>query len=186
MSPEIDETCPTPTISALSSRSRTSVLIELRAGFSSFVQALTRSAFKSDSEREGVVETSEGTEENKGMFVDGLVFAVRCWGANAVATPTNDKMLVVKDNCSRIVDLRCCCILCSGCRWVKGYRNWMILCDTANTNTLPPKKDSEQEKSWFGGGENNAITITVSLISLNGMRSVSRSRKIRVPYFSPI
>ena len=64
MRPVVEEDCPSPTISALSSRSRTNIFIVLNAGFSSLVQALTRSALRSVSERDAD-ETSEGTDENK-------------------------------------------------------------------------------------------------------------------------
>ena len=93
----IDEDCPSPTISALSSKSRTIICIVLNADFSSLVQALTRSDFRSDSVRDAD-ETSDGTEENKGMV---LVLLVVPWGANAVATPID--VTAAKDDSSIMI-----------------------------------------------------------------------------------
>jgi len=103
MRPVLDEDCPSPTISAFSSKSRTSILTSIKFGLSSLVQALTRSDFRSASVREDVDDTSEGTEENRGIVVARL----DCWGANAAAPPTNENTLAMKDNDSRMVDVQC-------------------------------------------------------------------------------
>ena len=97
MRPALEEDCPSPTISALSSNSRTSVCIVLKDGFSSLVQALTRSALRSVSESD-MEETSEGTEEKR-VVVEGLV---PC-GANAMATPAHKDVTVAKDASSLIM-----------------------------------------------------------------------------------
>ena len=97
MSPALEEDCPSPTISALSSNSRTSVCIVLKVGFSSLVQALTRSALRSVSESD-MEETSEGTEEKR-AFVEGLV----PWGANAIETPAHKDVTVANDVSSLIM-----------------------------------------------------------------------------------
>jgi hypothetical protein len=104
MRPVLDEDCPSPTISAFSSKSRTSILTSITFGLSSLVQALTRSDFRSASVREDVDETSEGTEENRGIVVTARLV---CWGAKAVAPPTNENTLAMKDNDSRMVDVQC-------------------------------------------------------------------------------
>lgn len=98
MRPAIEEDCPSPTISALSSNSRTRVCIVLKAGFSSLVQALTRSALRSVSERD-MEDTSEGTEE-KSVDVEELVVP---WGAKAVETPAQKEMIVANDVSSSLI-----------------------------------------------------------------------------------
>ena len=99
----MDEDCPSPTISALSSKSRTNIFIVLNAGFSSLVQALTRSAFRSDSERDAD-ETSEGTEENKEVVLALLVVPS---GANAVAT--HKDVTAAKDDSSLMIGIALLC-----------------------------------------------------------------------------
>ena len=97
MRPVLEEDCPSPTISALSSKSRTNVCIVLKAGFSSLVQALTRSALRSVSVKD-VDETSEGTEEKRAV---SLLEVPR--GTNAVETPKKDAT-ATNDDSDRMID----------------------------------------------------------------------------------
>lgn len=73
----------------------------LKAGFSSLVQALTRSALRSVSESD-MEDTSDGTEE-KSVDVVVAEEVVVPWGAKAVETPAHKEMAVANDVSSSLI-----------------------------------------------------------------------------------